>query len=243
MNLSFRLQILGALLTIHTIQINSQRSPLFYGWFFNETIASGLRNITSDYLAKLYGNVDRVQQFLRNESTMAGIENPLQYYTKPVDPNTGNFDPYFHITTYYCGTEDCTSYTNRVARYLNQIYATHLVGVFFTPRTYGIRVNLTSVQREIFDINETSEMTSRTWNPNEMSCENPIVNGIQFCPQDDTDIHPTDTRGTSSDDQKKCSKFTYQYTSSPCDLGMCTEYFSSDNWIGSDRNIGFGNAS
>ncbi len=126
---------------------------------------------------------------------MAGIENPLKYYTKPLDPNTGNYDPYFHITTFYCGTDDCSDYSRQVAQYLNQVFTTHLVGVFFTPRTYGIRVNLTSIQRVIFDLNESNDIGIRPINRTDIPCDTELVNGIQFCPQDDTNIHPTDTRG------------------------------------------------
>lgn len=185
-------QIVGTLLTISTAQVWSQKTPLFYGWFFDEIIADGFKEITENYLTKLYGNVEEVQVFLTNISAMAGIKDPLQYYTKPVDPNTGNYDKFFHITSFYCGTDDCSNYSQRVAPYLNQMFDTHLVGVFFTPRTYGIRVNLTGLQKDIFDINNDDE--SRTFNKSVEPCDTQILNGIQFCPQDDTNFQPTDTR-------------------------------------------------
>lgn len=188
-------QIVGLLLIAVTTQVCCQKSPYFYGWFFNETIASGLVEITTDYLAKLYTDVTEVHQFLQNASTTAGIDNPLLYYTKPVDPNTGNYDKLFHITTYYCGTEDCSNYTAQVTQYIDQKFTTHLVGVYFTPRTYGIRVNLTTVQQEIFDLNEANAVTFRAWNRNEEPCDSQLVNGIQFCSQDDTNFHPTESRG------------------------------------------------
>lgn len=122
---------------------------------------------------------------------MAGIENPLHYYTKPVDPNTGNYDKFFHITAFYCGSDDCSNYSRRVNEYLNQIFTTHLVGVFLTPRTYGIRVNLTTVQKEIFEINNDR---SRTFTKIDEPCEAQLLNGIQLCPQNDTNFQPTDTR-------------------------------------------------
>lgn len=174
-----------------TAQVWSQKSPLFYGWFFDEIIASGLTEITENYLAKLYA-VEEVETFLRNVSTAAGIENPLQYYTKPPDSNTGNYDKFYHITAFYCGTDDCSNYSKRVAEYVNQTFTTHLVGVFFTPRTFGIRVDLTTIQKEIFDINNDN---SSTFMQNDEPCEAPVLNGIQFCPQDDTNFQPTDTRG------------------------------------------------
>ncbi|KAG4071934.1 hypothetical protein HA402_006095 [Bradysia odoriphaga] len=188
------LKIVGLLLTIVTTQVCSQKSPYFYGWFFNETVASGLIQITTNYLTKLYADVEEVQKFLRNVSTTADIDNPLLYYTKPVDPNTGDYDKYFHITTFYCGTADCSNYTKQVTQYIDQAFTTHLVGVYFTPRTYGIRVNLTSVQREIFDLNEANAVTLSRFNRNAEPCDVQLVNGIQFCPQDDTNFHPTNTR-------------------------------------------------
>lgn len=163
---------------------------MFYGWFFNEVIADDLKRITENYLMRLYGNVEQVQVFLQNVSTTAGIKDPLQYYTKPLDPNTGNFDPFFHVTAFYCGTDDCTNYTRRVIEYLDKIFVTHLVGVYFTPRTYGIRVNLTDLQKEIFEIGESTDL----FNVNEEPCESQVLNGIQFCSQDDTNFQPTNTR-------------------------------------------------
>lgn len=177
--------------------MSSQNIPLFYGWFFDEIVADGLKKITDDYLARLYGNVEKVNIFLKNMSTMTGIEDSLQYYTKPVDPNTGKYDQFFHITAFYCGTNDCTNYSSRVAQYVNQIFITHLVGVFFTPRTYGVRVNLTSIQKEIFEIGESSQGIEDSYfilNDNEEPCVSQLLDGIKFCPQDDNNFHPTDTR-------------------------------------------------
>lgn len=187
---------MGILLTFCAVAW-SQKTPMFYGWFFNEIVADGLKNVTDNYLQSLYTNVEEVQGFLKNVSTKADITNPLQYFTKPADPNTGSYDKYFHITTFYCGTDDCSNYTRQVAQYINQTFGTHLVGVFFTPRTYGIRVNLTSIQREIFNLNELNTIshgTSRILYGTEEPCDTEIFNGIQFCPQNDTDYHPTDTR-------------------------------------------------
>lgn len=187
-------QVVGILLIITTAQVRSQRSPLFYGWFFDEIVADGLKEITESDLSKLFGNVEEVQVFLRNVSTMAGIKDPLQYYTKPVDPNTGNYDKFFHITTFYCGTDDCSNYSRRVNPYLNQTFETHLVGLFFTPRTYGVRVNLTSLQKDIFDINESNDDMSRIFKKSMEPCDTQMLNGIKFCPQNDTNFQPTDTR-------------------------------------------------
>lgn len=184
-------QVLGILLTSLTTLACGQKTPYFYGWFFDETVATGLKEITDEYLAKLYENVGDVQAYLKNVSASAAIENPLQYYKKPVDPNTGDYDKFFHITSFYCGTDDCSNYSRQVAEHLNQTFVTHLVGVFFTPRTYGIRVNLTTDQKVIFDITND---TSRTLQLNDETCEAPLVNGIQFCPQNDTNLQPTDTR-------------------------------------------------
>lgn len=243
------MQIVGLLLIIATTQVHCQNSPYFYGWFFNETIASGLVQITSDYLAKLYTDVGTVQEFLRNVSTAAAIDNPMLYYTKPVDPNTGDYDKSFHITTFYCGTADCSNYTRQVTQYIDQAFPTHLVGVYFTPRTYGIRVNLTGIQREIFDLNESNAVdTIEAINRNDEPCDSQLVDGIQFCPQDDKNFHPTDTRGGGVLDvyvvgmEPKKFFFLYLFHSSR-NLRMCTEYISSDNWIGFDRNFAVGNGS
>lgn len=181
------------LLNIFTEEASSQKTPMFYGWFFDEIIADGIKRITDNYLSKLYTNAEEVQGFLKNVSTSAGIKDPLQYYTKPDDPNTGEYDPFYHITTFYCGVNDCSRYSGRVAQYLNHIFITHLVGVYFTPRTYGIRVNLTSIQKEIFEIDDLDDLFV-TFNEREDPCESEILNGIQLCPQDDSNFHPTDTR-------------------------------------------------
>lgn len=195
--IKFLFQFTVLLLNVVTIQVCSQPSPLFYGWFFNETIATRLKEITTDYIENFYENVDPVQVFLKNVSALAGIENPLEYYTKPLDPNTGAYDKFFHITSFYCGTGDCSNYTRQVGEYLEQIFSTHMVGVFFTPRTYGIRVNLTSLQREIFDINNNDSI-SEAINRNEKACDPLVWNRVQFCPQDNTNHHPTDTTGKST---------------------------------------------
>lgn len=176
-------------------EVSSQKTPMFYGWFFDEIIANGIKRITDNYLSNLYVDVEEVQRFLRNLSTMAGISDPLQYYTKPNDPNTGEYDKFYHITTFYCGTDDCSRYSRRVAEYLDHIFITHLVGVYFTPRTFGIRVNLTSIQKEIFEIDDIDGLlVTLNEGEGEDPCEAQILNGIQFCPQDDTNFHPTDTR-------------------------------------------------
>lgn len=232
-------QIFGILLSIQTVQVWSQSSPLFYGWFFDETVANGLRDITNDYLAKLYADVNEVQAFLLNVSTAAGIENPLRYYTKPVDPNTGNFDPFFHITSYYCGNVDCSSYTNRVAQYVNETFPTHLVGVFFTPRTYGVRVNLTSIQKDIFNMDEEINGRRSLEYRNDEQCDDQLRNGIQFCPQDDTDIHPTDSRGMEGS-QLRIKQFkNFKSLVSSRYPWMCTECVSCNHRTGFVGNSRF----
>ncbi|KAJ6631743.1 F-box/WD repeat-containing protein 4 [Pseudolycoriella hygida] len=188
------LNIAGIFLILFCSTVWCQKTPMFYGWFFDEVTANGLKEVTESYLTSLYGNVQEVQVFLKNVSSIANIEQPLKYYTKPVDPNTGNYDRFFHITAFYCGTEDCSEYSRKIAPYLQQIFTSHLVGVFFTPRTYGIRVNLTSLQREIFNMNNSNVVDSKTFNLLDEPCDADVINGIQFCPQNDTNLHPTNTR-------------------------------------------------
>ncbi|CAG7834595.1 unnamed protein product [Allacma fusca] len=169
-----------------------QQMPLFYGWFFNDIIAAGLKNITDGHLNSLYSDVPAVQNFLRKVSNQSQITDPLKYYAKPLDPNTGNFDPFYHITAKYCGGKDCSNYTRQIEKYMKQNFSTDLVGVFFTPRTFGIRVNLSQIQEDIFGMEVSGVAGTDSVTPNLEAIKD--YPGIDFLPQDEDNFHPTDSR-------------------------------------------------
>lgn len=84
------------------------------------------------------------------------IDQFYTLYQKPLDPETGRIDPYFHTTAKFCGRKDCLEYWNKAGKYLGKPFDMHLVGLFFTKRTYGIRVKLTVEEQSIFEVDERS---------------------------------------------------------------------------------------
>jgi hypothetical protein len=147
-------------------------NTLYFGWFFSESIATSLETITNGYLQQAYQSVPAVSQFLRN----LNATEPLKHFQKPLDPATGKLDPTYHVTAMYCGDKDCSSYYDKFKSVMNTEFQMTLIGVFFTNKTFGVRVLLTEVQQEMFDEGTghvTSHATPYTDN----------YPGIEFIPQ------------------------------------------------------------
>lgn len=130
--------------------------------------------------------------------TVAPNQDPLTYFLKPLDPNTGEFDPYFHVTAKYCGGDGgnhCKEYYDKTHTALKQDFPTSLIGLFFTKDCYGVRVNLTAEQEDMFAMEETKnretyaeDSNARTISSITLNSQGRIVKsnsypGIQFIPQ------------------------------------------------------------
>lgn len=149
---------------------NSEPSPvpLFYGWFFNQSIAESISIIGKKYFLTAYDTLPQFEVFINGFMVQHNITNPLEYYVKPLDPDTQLPDLHYHTTAKFCGRNDssvvkCTKYLSEVSQYLGRPYRIHLVGLFFTKNTYGIRVKLTPEEQKLFQqddrINSAQAMT------------------------------------------------------------------------------------
>lgn len=149
----------------------------------------------------------------------SNISDPFAYYQKPLDPETGRMDPYFHTTAKFCGRKDCLDYWNKSGKkYLGKRFDMHLVGLFFTNRTFGLRVKLTREEQSIFEVDERSNTFQAAVETNhhfenrsdllepvghvyegyfhshqEKVESHPLYPGIHFVPQD-KDFHPTESK-------------------------------------------------
>jgi hypothetical protein len=194
---------------------------LFYGWFYNEDVSNSLKLISQKYLAYCYDFIPEFNSFLDKAIYDSNSSSdPFAYYMKPVDPNTGRVDPYYHTTSKFCGGNDCSDYGGKVNKLLGKRYQMHLVGLFFTLRTYGVRVKLTADEQEVFEIDErrnslqaaryadiknnsleSKNVTSSDSEEHEYEgyfhsgtvSNHPLYPGINFEPQT-TDFHPTESR-------------------------------------------------
>lgn len=121
------------------------------------------------------------ETFLKDVSNSSGITNTSAYFVKPVDPNTKEFDPLYHITTKFCGTnqEACAAYAAKHAEYINATFEMELVGFVFTNRTFGIRVNLKDVQKTLFE--EGTPFSKDAENTEETE-EEPLPSAVETFP-------------------------------------------------------------
>lgn len=131
----------------------SIRDVLYFGFFFDEDTASSMNILLDSYLNLLDTEIPEFATFLQNVSTSANVTNPMEFYTKPLDPNTGNYDPLYHITAKYCGDHQasCREYEKNHSKLLDTKFEMNLVGLVFTSKTFGMRVDLTTEQRALFD--------------------------------------------------------------------------------------------
>lgn len=79
------------------------------------------------------------------------VTDIYKYFVKPLDPNELIFDPFYHVTAKYCGDDDCSQYKSLVESHLNHNFEMQLVGYYMTRRTFGVRVNLTLEQEDVYD--------------------------------------------------------------------------------------------
>ncbi|ODM91255.1 2',3'-cyclic-nucleotide 3'-phosphodiesterase [Orchesella cincta] len=204
---------------------NTSVEPLFYGWFFNESIAESISIIGKKYFMEIYDTIPQFQTFVNDLMHESNVTNPLEFYTKPLDPDTQLPDLHYHITAKFCGRNDssdqCTSYLHDIGQYLGRPYKMHLVGLFFTKNTYGIRIKLTAEEQKLFRedtrensaqavVEETNEIDgivlpnqenhgfayepyyyTKKEQPEDLN--HPFYPGIQFRPQKDN-FHPTESR-------------------------------------------------
>lgn len=143
----------------------SSSVPLFYGWFFNESTAESISIIGKKYFLAAYDKIPEFQQFINQLMHESNVTNPLEYYVKPLDPDSGMPDLKYHTTAKFCGRndsgsaiEECVKYLDEVGPYVGRPYRIHFVGLFFTKNTYGIRVKLTADEQKLFkeDVRENS---------------------------------------------------------------------------------------
>lgn len=156
----------------------SLSSPLFYGWFFNESTAESISIIGKKYFLSAYDQIPKFQQFVNQLMSQLNVTNPLEFYVKPVDPDTGKPDLTYHTTAKFCGrndstsdnSEECVQYLQQVGRYLGRPYRMHFVGLFFTNNTYGVRVKLTAEEQKLFreDTRDNSAQQSESELNNEI---------------------------------------------------------------------------
>ncbi|CAL8135012.1 unnamed protein product [Orchesella dallaii] len=135
---------------------------MYLGFVFDATTASSIKAVTDAYLNSTL-LIPTYRDFLQNISSTAGIDNVLNYYVKPLDPNTQAFDPEYHVTLKYCGDDQttCEEYKKKNSQYISKVFELHLVGYVLTNRTFGIRVNLTEAQLPLFDNTKADEQPSR----------------------------------------------------------------------------------
>jgi len=156
------------------------KNILYFGWFTNGTTSSSLQDYTMEIFQKLYHEVPMVAEFM---NAVVGAEgDPFNYFVKPLDPNTESFDPYYHVTAKFCGDTDCAEYYATAKSSLEKIFETNLIGFFFTKRTYGIRVNLTAEQEELFDF-DTEKQDGTAPSSSSRLINKSDFPGIEFIPQ------------------------------------------------------------
>jgi len=198
---------------------NVPQGPLFYGWFYDKTVSDSLKLISQKYLAVCYDYVPEFSSFLDRNMYFANVSNPFAYYVKPSDPDTRVIDPFYHTTAKFCGRLPCPEYAAKVAKVLGKSFQMHIVGLFFTKRTYGYRIKLTSHEQDIFEVDErkNSLQTATVSEVLDNQIQNssspidgtvheyegyfhsgktpnhPLYPGIHFEPQP-TDFHPTESR-------------------------------------------------
>jgi len=172
---------------IHSL---NEATVLYYGFFFPEETANSITNITTARFQSLLTQSSEFKQFVDDLLTNYNLTSTNDLYAKPLDPNTGKYDPYYHVTTKYCGSHGdlCPGYGEQVDSVIGHTFETTMVGFVFTNRTYGIRVNLTAEQRKIFDNDARKGVHYRTMN--EISSNYP---GIRFEEQPEN-YNPTDTK-------------------------------------------------
>ncbi|CAL8144319.1 unnamed protein product [Orchesella dallaii] len=200
-------------------------TPLFYGWFFNESIAESISIIGKKYFMEIYDTIPQFQTFVNDLMRKSNVTNPLEFYAKPLDPDSQLPDLHYHTTAKFCGRNDsdtqCTSYLHEVGQYLGRPYNMHLVGLFFTKNTYGIRLKLTADEQKLFredtrensaqtvveEINEIDSLSLTNehtrgfayepyyYNRKEQleDMDHPFYPGIKFRPQKQN-FHPTESR-------------------------------------------------
>jgi 2',3'-cyclic-nucleotide 3'-phosphodiesterase len=161
----------------------------FFGWFLNETTASSLERVTKLYFEQAISEIPEVESFMQHLTSPLNITDPSLYFTKPLDPNTNDPDPFFHITAMFCGAEniDCSDYYEKAKDFLDTTFETNLIGLFFTERTFGIRVLLTESQEELFDRDEEMLAVKLLGESRAQEANYP---GIEFQSQKE-DFHPT----------------------------------------------------
>jgi hypothetical protein len=191
------------------VQQAQSKEVLYYGFFFDSSTAISIKTITDFYLNLMTSQVLDFKLFLETAAEAANVSEPILFYTKPLDPATQAFDPYYHITAKYCGNGiDCSAYAKQVSDALNQPFEMELVGFVFTNRTYGIRVKLSPEQEKLFDNSRSVESESDhelelndgTWRERDVLQSQSILRilnqtlpGIKFEPQE-MNFNPTNNK-------------------------------------------------
>lgn len=205
--------------------VQNSSVPLFFGWFFNGTVAESINMIGKKYFVTSYDSIPTFQRFINELSLTKNISSPLEYYLKPVDPDSQLPDLSYHTTAKFCGRNDtgtnCTAYLHEVSQYIGRAYQMHLVGLFFTKSTYGVRIKLTAEEQSLFQednrVNSAQTVISSNvsdsdnyttfpvksrgfgyepyyYGPkNDSLNRHPYYPGINFRPQKE-DFHPTESR-------------------------------------------------
>ena len=76
------------------------------------------------------------------------LPDPLLYYqpSKKRKPN-----PLLHVTAKYCGHLPCSPYSEKAQACVGSEFSLAIVGLYFTDRSFGLRVKLTKEQDNLFD--------------------------------------------------------------------------------------------
>ena len=166
---------------------------LYFGWFLDESTASSLERIAKSYLTQAIDEEQEISYFIGNVSENKNVSDPAEYFVKPLDPNTQEYDPYFHVTAMFCGNNiSCSNYYDKVRSSLGQTFETQIIGFYFTERTFGARILLSEEQEELFDVEETSR-SRKSFKKHAKLIKDANYPGITFVPQD-LNFHPTSSR-------------------------------------------------
>lgn len=84
-----------------------------------------------------------------NACAVFGVTDPVTFYRHPRAKKSSDFQ--YHVTAKFLGREENKEYSSLAEKFTGTKFDIHLVEMFFTDKSCGIRVDLTRTQKVLFD--------------------------------------------------------------------------------------------
>ncbi|CAG7731791.1 unnamed protein product [Allacma fusca] len=131
---------------------------LYFGWLFKSDVCAALKEISVAYIQQCYFGVSQFERFLTTSSEKRGVRDHMDFYQYPARSRKTRELPDYHVTAKYCGREKLPTqeYGKEFGHLLGTGSNVHIIGLFFTEKTFGFRVKLTPQQIPLFDEKDAS---------------------------------------------------------------------------------------